>query len=65
VAGRTGFDLVLDASLQLMIGAATTDVLHRDPERIQVLIERWKSWFPRLLDAHDRDRKTGGERDGK
>lgn len=62
VSSRPGFDCVLDASLQLMIGAAATDVLHRDPERVQLLIDRWKSWFPRLLDATEQDGRQATDR---
>ncbi len=48
IASRPGFEAALDMTLQLMIGAATSRTLH--PERIEGLVDRWKSVFPKLLE---------------
>jgi hypothetical protein len=50
-AARPGFESAADITLQLMIGAATTLVIHNEPAVVRALIERWKAMFPRLLDA--------------
>ena len=51
IAGRPGFDRALDMTLQFMIGAAMTAILHREQTRVAGLIEDWKRLFPILLDA--------------
>jgi len=53
IAGRSGFDRALDMTLQFMIGAAMTAILHREQTRVAGLIEDWKRLFPILLDAHE------------
>jgi AcrR family transcriptional regulator len=53
VAGRPGFDTALDMTLQFMIGAAMSAILHREQERVAVLIEEWKKLFPTLLEARE------------
>ena len=49
MASLPGFECAVDITLQLMIGAATSAALHTDRERVQSLIERWKTIFPTLL----------------
>lgn len=53
VASKSGFAFAIDATLQLMIGAATSQTLHRDPERVGGLIDHWKTLFPQLLESTD------------
>ena len=48
VAEHAGLERALDLTLQLMIGAAMTRVLHEDP-RLRELIEDWKQLFPTVL----------------
>jgi len=50
IAGRDGFERAIDTSLQLMIGASMSAMLHREPERARELLKVWKSLFPRLLE---------------
>jgi len=50
ISNRPGFQCALDMTLQIMIGAAATNILHREPERVQLLIDNWKSLFSTLLD---------------
>lgn len=50
VAEHPGLERALDLTLQLMIGAAMSAVLHRDDGgRIDELIEDWKTLFPTVL----------------
>jgi AcrR family transcriptional regulator len=49
VSEHPGFERAIDLTLQLMIGAAMTAVLHGDDSRIADLIEDWKALFPALL----------------
>ena len=49
VAARPGFEAAMDLTLHLMIGAATTALLHGEEARIGGLIARWKSLFPIVL----------------
>lgn len=51
LAARPGFETALDMTLQLMIGAATTAVLHDEPDAVNELIRKWKTVFPTLLEA--------------
>src|SRR5256885_7913123 len=48
VATHPGLDRALDFTLQFMIGAAMTSVLHEDP-RLRDLIDDFKQVFPTLL----------------
>jgi AcrR family transcriptional regulator len=48
VSEHPGLERALDLTLQLMIGAAMTRVLHDDP-RLRELIEDWKQLFPVVL----------------
>lgn len=56
VAGMPGFECAIDITLQLMIGAATSTVVHHEPKSVEQLIHRWKAVFPSLLEggAHSR-----------
>ncbi len=49
VAARPGFEAAIDLTLHLMMGAATTALLHGEEARIGGLIARWKSMFPLVL----------------
>src|SRR5947208_508598 len=48
VADHPGLDRALDFTLQFMIGAAMTQVLHADP-RLRDLIDDFKALFPAVL----------------
>lgn len=48
VAEHPGLERALDMTLQLMIGAAMTAVLHAD-NRLDDLIDDWKALFPTVL----------------
>lgn len=48
VAEHPGLERALDLTLQLMIGAAMSAVLH-DDKRLDDLIEDWKALFPTVL----------------
>jgi AcrR family transcriptional regulator len=49
VAEHPGLERALDLTLQLMIGAAMSSVLHKDEGRLDELIEDWKALFPTVL----------------
>jgi AcrR family transcriptional regulator len=49
VATQPGFESAMDLTLHLMIGAATTALLHGEEARVETLIARWKAVFPTLL----------------
>jgi AcrR family transcriptional regulator len=49
VAEHPGLERALDLTLQLMIGAAMTSVLHGESSRLDHLIEDWKALFPLVL----------------
>jgi AcrR family transcriptional regulator len=51
VAARPGFEVAMDLTLHLMIGAATTALLHGEEARTGALIARWKALFPCVLSA--------------
>ncbi len=51
VAEHPGLERALDLTLQLMIGAAMSGVLHGPDHRLDELIDDWKSLFPLVL-AH-------------
>lgn len=50
LAAKPGFEPALDMTLQLMIGTAMTDALHREPARTRALIDQWKLVFGSLAD---------------
>lgn len=49
VADHPGLPRALDLTLQLMIGAAMTAVLHGGDHRLDLLIDDWKALFPTVL----------------
>jgi AcrR family transcriptional regulator len=51
VTGRPGYEPAFEMTLHLMVGAASTAMLHGDDARarIDTLIARWKTLFPTLL----------------
>ncbi|HET7503880.1 MAG TPA: helix-turn-helix domain-containing protein [Kofleriaceae bacterium] len=49
VAEHPGLERALDMTLQLMIGAAMTSVLHGEHTRLDELIDDWKTLFPLVL----------------
>src|SRR5690242_2097836 len=49
VAEHPGLERALDLTLQLMIGAAMSSVLHGEASRIDDLIDDWKALFPVVL----------------
>lgn len=51
VAAAPGFETAIDLTLHLMIGAATTALLHGEEARIGRLIARWKALFHTVLSA--------------
>ncbi|MDQ3367504.1 MAG: TetR/AcrR family transcriptional regulator [Myxococcota bacterium] len=58
VADHPGLERALDMTLQLMIGAAMSAVLHAD-KRLDALIDDWKSLFPMVLaQAQTKKRKV-------
>ncbi|HUJ58798.1 MAG TPA: helix-turn-helix domain-containing protein [Kofleriaceae bacterium] len=56
VAEHPGLPRALDLTLQLMIGAAMTALLHKDPQ-LRELIDDWKALFPIVL-AESTNRRT-------
>jgi AcrR family transcriptional regulator len=58
VAEHPGLERALDLTLQLMIGAAMTAVLHGESSRLDELIEDWKAIFPLVLATEGRKRKS-------
>jgi AcrR family transcriptional regulator len=57
VADHPGLERALDLTLQLMIGAAMTAVLHSDP-RLDDLIDDWKQLFPAILAQASTPKRT-------
>jgi AcrR family transcriptional regulator len=49
VAEHPGLERALDLTLQLMIGAAMSAVLHTEDRRLDLLIDDWKALFPAVL----------------
>jgi AcrR family transcriptional regulator len=49
VAEHPGLERTLDLTLQLMIGAAMSSVLHGETSGLDVLIDDWKALFPVVL----------------
>jgi len=49
VAEHSGLERALDLTLQLMIGAAMSSVLHGETSHLDDLIEDWKMLFPLVL----------------
>jgi len=50
LASKPGYESAIDMSLQLMIGAAMSSILHREPERARSMLQTWKALFPQLLE---------------
>jgi AcrR family transcriptional regulator len=50
VAQHPGLERAIDLTLQLMIGAAMSSVLHGDTSGLDALIDDWKALFPRVLE---------------
>jgi AcrR family transcriptional regulator len=48
---KPGYPVAFEMTLQLMIGAATTAMLHGEHPRIEALINHWKTVFPTLLEG--------------
>lgn len=59
VAEHPGLERALDLTLQLMIGAAMTSVLHGQSTQLDDLIDDWKALFPLVL-ANARARGQAG-----
>jgi AcrR family transcriptional regulator len=57
VSEQPGIERALDLTLQLMIGAAMTGVLHKDDARLRDLIDDWKVLFPTVLANAGRPRR--------
>ena len=57
VAGHPGFECALDITLQMMIGAGMSALLHREQARVDTLITEWKTLFPTLLGPKDSKEK--------
>jgi AcrR family transcriptional regulator len=52
LASQPGFDRAFELTLQLMIGAATTALLHTEERsRIEALLDDWKAIFPKIVGA--------------
>jgi len=49
VAEHPGLERALDLTLQLMIGAAMSSVLHKEESHMDLLIDDWKALFPTVL----------------
>lgn len=49
VSEHPGLERALDLTLQLMIGAAMSSVLHKEDTRLDSLIDDWKMLFPTVL----------------
>src|SRR5678815_1105224 len=49
VSEHPGLERALDLTLQLMIGAAMSAVLHGEDKRLDALIDDWKVLFPTVL----------------
>ena len=49
VAEHPGLERALDLTLQLMIGAAMSSVLHKEDAHMDALIDDWKALFPTVL----------------
>ncbi len=49
VAEHPGLERALDLTLQLMIGAAMSSVLHKEGQLMDDLIDDWKALFPTVL----------------
>lgn len=58
VSDHPGLERALDFTLQFMIGAAMSNVLHKDDSRIRDLIEDFKSLFQAVLTNATTKRRT-------
>lgn len=59
VAEHPGLERALDLTLQLMIGAAMTSVLHGQSSQLDDLIDDWKALFPLVLASASARGQTG------
>jgi AcrR family transcriptional regulator len=50
IASRPGFERAMDISLQLMIGSAMTEILHRGGKGLCTVQQTWKELLPQLLE---------------
>jgi len=57
VAEHPNLERTLDMTLQLMIGAAMSAVLHGEQPRLRELVDDWKALFPTVLATSQRPRK--------
>lgn len=60
VAEHAGIERALDLTLQLMIGAAMSAVLHKEERRLDDLIDDWKALFPAVLAHASTKKPTSG-----
>lgn len=61
IASRPGFDDALEMSINLMMGAAMTAILHGKRARLEALLQQWKRCFAVLVGEPE----PGGRRDGR
>lgn len=61
IAARPNFESALELTLQLMIGAGMTSILHGEQARVETLVARWKSLFHSLLDTPTSDQRQQTE----
>jgi hypothetical protein len=59
VSEHPGLERALDFTLQFMIGAAMSSVLHRDEARLRELIDDFKTLFPTVLTNAQAKRRNG------
>jgi len=50
LSSRPGYESAMDVTLQLMIGAAMSSLIHDDPARVASLLRFWKQMFSELLE---------------
>jgi AcrR family transcriptional regulator len=60
VAEHPGLERALDLTLQLMIGAAMSAVLHKEERRLDDLIDDWKALFPTVMSQAAQTKKPRG-----
>jgi AcrR family transcriptional regulator len=65
VAEHPGLERALDFTLQFMIGAAMTAVLHREDARLRDLIDDFKALFPTVLTTAATKRTTKRPRESR
>ena len=50
VSSKPGYEGAMDITLQLMIGAAMSALVHEDPDKVASLLKFWKGMFAELLE---------------